>query len=133
MRVAILADIHGNLPACEAVFEDVARASPDYVVAAGDLALRGAHPRETMELLLDRCDELLVGNTDCYLAGNYLGGGYREQDHWKTDLLEWTRAELGELAPKLGQLPFSVRYSAGDRTSTSDTPIRETWRTRSIR
>src|SRR5262249_56643391 len=68
MRVAILADIHGNLPACEAVFEDVARAAPDYVVAAGDLALRGAHPRETMELLLDRCDELLVGNTDCYLA-----------------------------------------------------------------
>ena len=111
MRVAILADIHGNLPACEAVMEDVVRASPDYVVAAGDLALRGAHPRETVELLLDRCDELLVGNTDCYLAGNYLGGGYREHDHWKTDLLEWTRDQLGELAPRLGQLPFSVRYS----------------------
>ena len=111
MRVAILADIHGNLPACEAVLGDVARAAPDYVIAAGDLALRGAHPRQTIELLLDRCDELLVGNTDCYLAGNYLGGGDREQDHWKTELLQWTRNELGNLTPTLGQLPFSVRLS----------------------
>ena len=55
MRVAILADIHGNLPACEAVLQDIARNGADVVVAAGDLALRGAHPRETVELLLDRC------------------------------------------------------------------------------
>ena len=61
--------------------------SPDFIVAAGDLALRGAHPSETVELLFDRCDALLMGNTDCYLAGNYLGGAYREREHWKTDLL----------------------------------------------
>jgi predicted phosphodiesterase len=112
MRVAILADIHGNLPACEAVLEDIARASPDYVVAAGDLALRGAHPKETVELLLDRCHALLAGNTDSYLAGNYLGGAYRDQDHWKTELLNWTRDQLGtKCLEQLGRLPFSVRYS----------------------
>lgn len=112
MRVAILADIHGNLPACEAVLDDIAKQAPDYVVAAGDLALRGAHPRETVQLLLDQCDVLLVGNTDCYIAGNYLGGAYREREHWKKDLLEWTRQELGEgLVQQLGQLPFSVRYA----------------------
>ena len=112
MRVAILADIHGNLPALEAVLEDIARQSPDAVVAAGDLALRGAHPRETVQLLLDRCHALLIGNTDAYLAGIYLGGAYREPDHWKTELLEWTRDQLGpELVKKLGELPFAVRYS----------------------
>nr|CAE11891.1 serine /threonine protein phosphatase Pph2 [Myxococcus xanthus DZF1] len=113
MRVAILADIHGNLPACEAVLEDIARSvSPDYIVAAGDLALRGAHPRETVDLLFDRCDSVLMGNTDCYLAGNYLGGAYREKDHWKTELLRWTRDQLGgALLEKLGALPFSVRYT----------------------
>jgi predicted phosphodiesterase len=112
VRVAILADIHGNLPACEAVLEDVARAAPDYIVAAGDLALRGAYPKETVELLFNRCHAVLVGNTDCYLAGNYLGGGYRDHDNWKKDLLEWTREQLGEqLAKRLGQLAFSVRYS----------------------
>ncbi len=112
MRVAILADIHGNLPACEAVLEDIARMAPDYVVAAGDLALRGAHPREAVELLFDRCDAVLMGNTDCYLAGHYLGGAYREKDHWKTELLRWTRDQLGDsLVKRLGALPFSVRYS----------------------
>jgi predicted phosphodiesterase len=112
MRVAILADIHGNLPACEAVLEDIARVAPDYIVAAGDLALRGAHPKETVELLFDRCNAVLMGNTDCYLAGNYLGGAYRERDHWKTELLEWTRDQLGgEWLQKLSALPFSVRYA----------------------
>jgi predicted phosphodiesterase len=112
MRVAILADIHGNLPACEAVLEDIARVAPDYIVAAGDLALRGSHPKETVELLFDRCDALLMGNTDCYLAGHYLGGAYREKDHWKTELLHWTRDQLGETwLQRLGALPFSVRYS----------------------
>jgi predicted phosphodiesterase len=112
MRVAILADIHGNLPACEAVLEDIARMAPDYVVAAGDLALRGAHPRETVELLFDRCDAVLMGNTDCYLAGHYLGGAYREPDHWKTTLLNWTRDQLGEaLLRRMGGLAFSARYS----------------------
>jgi predicted phosphodiesterase len=112
MRVAIVADIHGNLPALEAVLEDVARQSPDAVVAAGDLALRGGHPRETVQLLLDSCHAMLIGNTDAYLAGIYLGGAYRERDHWKTELLEWTRDQLGpELVKKLGELPFSVRYS----------------------
>jgi predicted phosphodiesterase len=113
MRVAILADIHGNLPACEAVLEDISRVvAPDYVVAAGDLALRGAHPRETVELLADKCDALLMGNTDAYLAGNYLGGAYRERDHWKTELLRWSRDQLGpELLARLGALPFSIRYT----------------------
>jgi predicted phosphodiesterase len=112
MRVAILADIHGNLPACEAVLADISQAGADVVVAAGDLALRGAHPRETVQLLLDRCGALLVGNTDAYLAGMYLGGAYREREHWKTELLEWTRDQLGpELVRRLGELPFSVRYA----------------------
>jgi predicted phosphodiesterase len=112
MRVAILADIHGNLPACEAVLADIARAGADVVVAAGDLALRGAHPRETVELLADKCQAMLIGNTDAYIAGNYLGGAYREREHWKRDLLCWTRDQLGpEWTRKLGELPFSVRYS----------------------
>ncbi len=112
MRVAVLADIHGNLPALEAVIEDIKRQSPDHIVAAGDLALRGAHPKECVDLVFDTCDAQLIGNTDCYITGSYLGGAYREKEHWKTELLEWTRAELGEARVKrLAQMPFSVRFS----------------------
>lgn len=112
MRVAVLADVHGNLPAAEAVLDDIRRQSPDAIVAAGDLCMRGAHPAETFDLLQSRCQALLMGNTDAYLAGIYLGGAYRERDHWKTNLLHWTRAQLGSTRlDALARLPFSVRFS----------------------
>src|SRR5262249_488975 len=112
MRVAVLADIHGNLPACEAVMDDIRRQAPDVIVAAGDLAPPRAHPKEVVDLLFDRCQPHLIGNTDSYISGSYLGGAYREREHWKTDLLEWTRVELGEARIKrLAAMPFSVRFS----------------------
>lgn len=112
MRVAVLADIHGNLPACEAVLEDIRRQAPDLIVAAGDLALRGPWPAEVMDLVTDRCKEILVGNTDCYLTGSYLAGAYRETDHWKRELLGWTRDQLGPARLKrLAELKFAVRFS----------------------
>ena len=112
MRVAVLADIHGNLAAAEAVIEDIERQAPDYIVAAGDLALRGSHPAETVDLLLDRCDALLMGNTDAYLTDMYLSGAYREPEHWKTELLGWTRDQLGpQRLAAMTNLAFSVRYS----------------------
>ena len=52
MRVAALYDIHGNLPALEAVLEDVSRARADRIVIGGDV-VPGPMPRETLRCLLD--------------------------------------------------------------------------------
>jgi predicted phosphodiesterase len=64
MRVALVADIHGNLTALEAVVADLRRRAPDVVVHGGDLALMGPRPAE----VVDRVRELgwpgVVGNTD---------------------------------------------------------------------
>jgi len=51
-RVAALYDIHGNLPALEAVLEDVRRAGVDRIVIGGDV-LPGPMPRECLTHLLD--------------------------------------------------------------------------------
>src|SRR5438477_9383981 len=51
MRVAALYDIHGNLPALEAVLEDVRRQGVDQLVIGGDV-LPGPMPRETLDALL---------------------------------------------------------------------------------
>ncbi len=51
MRVAALYDIHGNLPALEAVLEEVRLAKVDQIVVGGD-AVTGPMPRETLERLL---------------------------------------------------------------------------------
>jgi putative phosphoesterase len=52
MRVAAIYDIHGNLPALEAVLEDIRRAKLDRIVVGGDV-LPGPMPRETLSCLLD--------------------------------------------------------------------------------
>ena len=52
MTVAALYDIHGNLPALEAVLEDVARAGADRIVIGGDV-VPGPMPRETLVRLLE--------------------------------------------------------------------------------
>ena len=51
MRVAALYDIHGNLPALDAVLVEVEESGADLVLVGGDVAL-GPMPRETLERLL---------------------------------------------------------------------------------
>jgi len=52
MRVAALYDIHGNLPALEAVLEEIREAEVDQVLVGGDV-VPGPMPRETLARLLD--------------------------------------------------------------------------------
>jgi predicted phosphodiesterase len=51
MRVAALYDIHGNLPALEAVLDDVRRKNVDLIIIGGDV-LPGPMPREAIEHLV---------------------------------------------------------------------------------
>jgi putative phosphoesterase len=52
MRVAAIYDIHGNLPALEAVLEEVRQADVDAVVVGGDV-FPGPMPRETLARLMN--------------------------------------------------------------------------------
>jgi putative phosphoesterase len=54
MRIAILADIHGNLRALNAVVADIGARKPDVVFVAGDTINRGAMPRACLELVLQK-------------------------------------------------------------------------------
>jgi putative phosphoesterase len=65
--LAILYDIHGNLPALEAVLADVG--DPDEFVLGGDYATAGAWPRETVERLKGLDDATWIrGNADRWLV-----------------------------------------------------------------
>lgn len=68
-RLAVLSDIHGNLPALEAVLADLeAEGAPDAIWVLGDLAAFCPWPIETLERLRALPDvEFLRGNTDRYL------------------------------------------------------------------
>ena len=73
MRVAVLSDIHGNLPALEAVLAEVEREQPDLVVVCGDVA-SGAMPAETIDVLRGLRDARFVrGNADRGLIDEFDG------------------------------------------------------------
>lgn len=65
MRVAVLYDIHGNLPALEAVIAEVRAAGVERVVIGGDV-LPGPMPRECLDLVLDLGipTDFVLGNGD---------------------------------------------------------------------
>lgn len=63
MRVAAIYDIHGNLPALEAVLQQIQQEKVDHVVVGGDV-LPGPMPRESLELLRD------FGTSTHFIYGN---------------------------------------------------------------
>ncbi len=89
MRVAALYDIHGNLPALEAVLDDVRLAGVDQIVVGGDV-VPGPMPRETLACLqaLEVPARYILGNGDREIRQQMIAGAcavpeaYRETMRW---------------------------------------------------
>jgi predicted phosphodiesterase len=62
MRIAFISDIHGNLPALEAVADDIRRQSADHVLCLGDNLSGPLLPRETAQYLMASGWTVLAGN-----------------------------------------------------------------------
>jgi hypothetical protein len=68
VRLAVLADVHGNLRALEAVLADVARHAPDAVVDLGDCVAGPLQAADTADLLMGRGFVTVRGNHDRQLV-----------------------------------------------------------------
>jgi predicted phosphodiesterase len=69
MRLAILSDIHSNLPALEAVLADLDGSGVDELWCLGDVVGYGAQPDQCTALVAERCAVCLVGNHDLAVLG----------------------------------------------------------------
>ena len=124
MRLAVVADVHGNVEALRAVMSDAGGLGIDAWWALGDLVLFGPRPVEVLELL-DELPEVryVAGNTDRYVVH-----GGQPSPHatpadavGSVDLVErygnmagsigWTRGALVQagLLHRLAGLPASLR------------------------
>ncbi|MGK9170351.1 metallophosphatase family protein [Inquilinus limosus] len=68
MRLAVLADIHGNLPALEAVLADLDRRGADGIANLGDCVSGPLWPRETLDLLMAKGWPTVRGNHDRWVS-----------------------------------------------------------------
>lgn len=91
MRYAVLADVHGNLHALQAVLTAAARLGVDGCICAGDVVGYGALPNECVDLLVASGAELVAGNHDLIAIGHLTTDRCTPLAR---DSALWTRAEL---------------------------------------
>lgn len=69
MKIAILSDIHGNLPALESIIKDLREQKADRIVFLGDLVMTGPRPSEVFRLLAELHPDIWIrGNTDEWIT-----------------------------------------------------------------
>ena len=117
MRVGILADIHGNLPALQACWRELESLGTDITVCLGDLVQYGPYPSEVIDFVRDHGIASLQGNCDRAVARSRSSTGDRfESTFWETmatETLAWTADTLGsEGAAFLRRLPQEIRLEA---------------------
>ena len=87
-RVAVLSDVHANVPALEAVLAEAATLGPDLVVFCGDLTW-GPEPARTVEIVRSLGDRAVLLRGNAERAVRRLAAGEREpespRDAWMLD------------------------------------------------
>jgi putative phosphoesterase len=121
MRIAIIGDVHANLPALRAVLDDVARIGADALYCVGDVVGRGPHPNEVVDELRRLEIPTVQGNWDEAV------GMDREQTganwaSWEAEgegnaSMRWTAETMtDENRAWLRQLPVSIRMTVAGRS-----------------
>jgi predicted phosphodiesterase len=114
MRLALISDVHGNLPALEAVLADIAaRPGVDATYHLGDLVGYAPWPNEVVAALRERGIQGIAGNYDSTTATDYEHCGCKYEDPRQEELSHlsygWTRAHVSaETKRYLGALPFRL-------------------------
>ena len=111
MRVAALYDIHGNLPALEAVLQEVRQAGVDQVVVGGDV-VSGPMPRETLGTLLDfdLPVQFIQGNGDAEALAQMWGMDSGSVPEQYLPALRWVARQLApDYEPLLASWPLTLR------------------------
>lgn len=105
-RIALISDIHGNLPALEAVLEDIARRGIARILCLGDLEGRGGRGPEVVDRVRACCESVVRGNWEDGLTAP-------RNDH---PLARWYKARLGpDRLAYLSALPFALNLEFSGR------------------
>ena len=119
MRVAIITDIHANLPALEASLAAIDAIGVDAVCCGGDLVGYGPHPNTVCALIEERRIPTIHGNYDYAIARDledcgcaYVTAHDRELGQRSVD---WTLANTDARSKAfMRDLPFDLRFAMGD-------------------
>lgn len=95
MRAAVLYDIHGNLPALDAVLAEIREIGVDFIVIGGDV-VPGPMPRETLDRLrrLELPVRAIRGNGERVVLARHAGAEVSEVPPAMREVVEWNAGQL---------------------------------------
>jgi putative phosphoesterase len=120
MPVAVITDIHGNLPALEATLARIDELGIERIYCGGDLVGYGPHPNEVCALIAEREIPTIYGNYDYAIARDLDDCGCAYVDQHDRELgqqsVAWTLTHTDQRAKAfMRELPFDLRFTVGDR------------------
>ena len=111
IQIAVIADIHGNVPALEAVLADFDRCPPDEVLVGGDLVGRGPEGSKVVQRIRDLGWRGVRGNHEDYVLSfrrQEVPERWLHDDEWSAS--RWMAAELSDQdIDYIAALPFSLQ------------------------
>jgi predicted phosphodiesterase len=125
MRVAALCDIHGNLPALDAVLDEIRQLGVDHIIVGGDV-LPGPMPRETMArlLALEIPTQFVYGNGELAMLAQLTATDPSAVTYWGTtggfvlpepmrEMIRWTARQVREYQDVLASWPLTTSVEIG--------------------
>jgi len=99
-KIAIISDIHGNMPALESVLEDIEKRNIKTIYCLGDMAGKGPHSAETVDIVREKCQVIVMGNWEYFLS-----------EHEGNEMVKWHKKQLGEERLNyMRELPLYIEF-----------------------
>ncbi len=118
-RVAVITDIHANLPALQAALARIDELGVDGIYCGGDLVGYGPHPNEVCALIAERGIPTIYGNYDYAIARDLEDCGCAYVTPHDRELgqrsVNWTLAHTDQATKDfMRALPFDLRFAVGE-------------------
>ena len=98
--IALISDLHGNIPALEAVLRDIKRRNISRIFCLGDLVGKGPHSEKVVDICQEVCEVTIQGNWDDYITRDT-----------EKPTMRWHQQRLGpERLAYLRQLPQTIDF-----------------------
>ena len=118
-QVAVITDIHANLPALQASLARIEHLGIERVYCGGDLVGYGPHPNEVCALVAQRGIPTIYGNYDYAIARDLHDCGCAYTTSHDREIgqqsVEWTLVHTDQPSKDwMRELPFDLRFVVGD-------------------
>lgn len=123
-KIALLADVHANAPALDAVLTRLDAAQIDTIIVLGDVVGYGPHPAECIDMLQSRPRvHVLKGNHDHGAATGFVGRGFSSVAKW---VLQWTASAISDTA-RTWLSELDVFFKGPDWMAVHGSPVDKTF------